>query len=173
MMSRKTFSTVCLLGILSLPAVAAEDPIERCLDAVKHQTLGQFVKVEGLEMDSQGIYEIEIRNSSGTEREFLCEAATGRIIETEIEVESRDDPRFEDRRKVDLETAQKRALDRFPGKVAEIEYELESDGRATYEFDIVDESRREMKVEVDATSGEIVETAREKWQIGEEPDEKP
>lgn len=42
-----------------------------------------------------------------------------------------------------------------------------------YEFDIIDKSGRETKVEVNAATGEIIESAQELWQIGEEPQEKP
>ncbi|OYY91912.1 MAG: peptidase, partial [Methylophilales bacterium 16-45-7] len=49
-----------------------------------------------------------------------------------------------------------------------IEYELEPDGKASYEFDILEADGEEIKVEVDATTGKIVEVSYENYQIGEE-----
>jgi uncharacterized membrane protein YkoI len=58
------------------------------------------------------------------------------------------------------------------GEVVEVEYEIESDGGSTYEFDILGKDGQETKVEVDAASGKIIEVHVEDWQIGEEPKEK-
>ena len=44
-------------------------------------------------------------------------------------------------------------------------------GDASYEFDIYDHPGTTYKVEVDAATGEIVEMAIEKWDIGRETDE--
>jgi uncharacterized membrane protein YkoI len=49
-----------------------------------------------------------------------------------------------------------------------VEYELEPDGKASYEFDITEADGEEVKVEVDATTGKIVETSYEVYQIGKE-----
>ena len=50
----------------------------------------------------------------------------------------------------------------------EAEYEIESDGRASYEFDIKTD-KGEIKLEVDAASGKIVEdNEKEIYQIGKE-----
>ncbi|WP_204369055.1 PepSY domain-containing protein [Methylocucumis oryzae] len=53
-------------------------------------------------------------------------------------------------------------------EVVEVEYEIEPDGKASYEFDIKTKDGKEMKVEVDATSGEIVEANSELYQVGKE-----
>ena len=50
----------------------------------------------------------------------------------------------------------------------EVEYEIEPDGKASYEFDVRSAGGKERKVEVDATSGEIVEDNEEIYQIGRE-----
>ena len=47
----------------------------------------------------------------------MCRAETGEIFETEAEVASADDARFKRKMKIDLETAKKTALERFPGTV--------------------------------------------------------
>ena len=60
------------------------------------------------------------------------------------------------------------ALAAHPGTVVETEYEIESDGKASYEFDITEADGEEVKVEVDAATGKIVETSYEIYQIGKE-----
>ena len=60
------------------------------------------------------------------------------------------------------------ALAAHPGTVVEVEYELEPDGKASYEFDILEADKEEIKVEVDATTGKIVEVSYENYQIGQE-----
>jgi uncharacterized membrane protein YkoI len=59
----------------------------------------------------------------------------------------------------------------YPGTIKEVEYEIESTGDATYEIDVVDDEDTEWKVEVDAGSGDIIETHIELWEIGSESDE--
>ena len=50
--------------------------------------------------------------------------------------------------------------------MTEIEYELESDGKASYEIDILEVDGEEVKVEVNATTGKIVEVSYEVYQVG-------
>jgi uncharacterized membrane protein YkoI len=64
--------------------------------------------------------------------------------------------------------ARKIALDKYPGEIVEVEYEIEPDGAASYEFDIRSKDGKEMKVEVDATTGKIVEANPEHFQVGKE-----
>jgi uncharacterized membrane protein YkoI len=52
--------------------------------------------------------------------------------------------------------------------VTETEYEVEPDGKASYEFDITGADGKEYKVEVDAATGKIVEESEEAYQIGKE-----
>ncbi len=54
----------------------------------------------------------------------------------------------------------------------EVEYEIEENGDASYEFDIVNDKGVETKVEVDAATGKIIEVAIEEWEIGIEGDER-
>ena len=54
------------------------------------------------------------------------------------------------------------------GTVVETEYEIEPDGKASYEFDIAGTDGKEYKVEVDATTGKIVEENVEVYQVGQE-----
>ena len=169
----KAISMACMFGLSSTAVMAEKDHLEGCLNAVKKGKPGNFVKVERLVFEGKPTFEIEVRDTQGNEWEFMCNADTGEVFETEREVESPDDPHFRSKMKVDLEAAKKKALERYPGTIVEIEYEIESNGDASYEFDIIDKSGRENKAEVNAATGEISEVAQELWQIGEEPQEKP
>jgi uncharacterized membrane protein YkoI len=169
----KAISMACMFGLSSTAVMAEKDRLEGCLDAVKKEKPGNFVKVERLVFEGKPTFEIEVRDTQGNEWEFMCNADTGEVFETEREVESPDDPRFRSKMKVDLEAAKKKALERYPGTIVEIEYEIESNGDASYEFDIINKSGRETKIEVNAATDEIIESAQELWQIGEEPQEKP
>lgn len=144
--------------------------LEDCLTAARAIRAGDFVKVEYLSFTDEGgaAYEIEIRDPDGREWEFECNVATGQIVEIEQEVDSPNDPLFKQQMKISEQEALKIATRLYPGTLKEVEYEIEVDGRASYEFDIVDKYGVEFKVEVDATTGEIVEVQLEQWEIGEE-----
>jgi uncharacterized membrane protein YkoI len=49
-----------------------------------------------------------------------------------------------------------------------VEYELEQNGSASYEFDIEQQDGKHMKVEVDIQSGEIVEASAKLFELGSE-----
>ena len=147
-----------------------EGGLENCLTAVTAIRAGSFPKVEYLGFTDEGgsAYEIELRDADGKEWEFECRASDASIVEVEQEVDSVNDPLFKGKMKVSENEARKIATTLYPGTIEEVEYEIESNGAASYEFDIVDKYGVEFKVEVDATSGEIVEMQIERWEIGEE-----
>ena len=61
------------------------------------------------------------------------------------------------------------ALTAHPGTVVETEYEIEAHGDASYEFDIRLADGSEVKLEVDAATGRIVEDYEQEWyQMGKE-----
>ena len=99
--------------------------------------------------------------------EIECDQRKGRILEVEEKVKP-SDPRFAAKVKVSEEVARASAAKRHAGQVTDVEYELEPGDKASYEFDIVTAEGREWKVEVDVTSGEIVEDNEELFQIGQE-----
>jgi uncharacterized membrane protein YkoI len=144
--------------------------LEDCLLAVKAIRAGDFVKVEYLGFADEGgaAYEIELRDPDGKEWEFECSASTAKIIEIEQEVDSASHELFKRQAKVSEDDARKIALSLYPGEIEEVEYEIEANGAASYEFDIVDKYGVEFKVEVDAKTGDIVEVQIEQWEIGEE-----
>jgi uncharacterized membrane protein YkoI len=180
-MSKQTFINNVLATLLTFlifaPVVLAKHHkgagLENCLQAASSIKSGVFVKVEFLNPSAQGMptYEIEVRDAKGTEWEFMCDAKTGLIYEIEQEVDSSAEKRFSKHKKVSEEDARAAALEVYPGEIREREYEIESDGSATYEFDVVGSDGTEFKVEVDAASGKIIEVAVEQWQIGEEQGE--
>ena len=65
-----------------------------------------------------------------------------------------------------------RLLSIYPGVIEEVEYELESNGDASYEIDLVSADGTEFKIEVDAATGDIVEVSVEAWEIGQETNER-
>ena len=144
--------------------------LHKCLKAASAIKEGYYAKLEYLTFTDRGIeaYEIEIHDKDGVEWELMCDIAKGTIFEIEREVESPSDPLFKSKMKVDEKTAAQTALALYPGKLVHTEYEIESNGDASYEFDIYDRPGVTWKVEVDATTGEIVEVAVEKWDIGRE-----
>ena len=83
-----------------------------------------------------------------------------------------DDEAFKKNLKVTEKEAIAIALKAHPGTVQEIEFEIEENGDARYELDIVDDKGVETKVEVNAANGKIIEVSTEEWEIGEEADER-
>ncbi len=177
-----TIKLASFMLALGFPGIALAHPepasntakLETCLAAASKIRAGAFVKVEYLSPSAEGMpsFEIEVRDADGSEWEFMCDAAAGHIYEVETEVDSSSDEPFKSRAEVSEQQARRAALDLYPGAVQEVEYEIESNGDATYEFDIVDKSGVEWKVEVSAASGKVIEVHVEQWEIGEEPGER-
>jgi uncharacterized membrane protein YkoI len=180
----RIFSVLTLLVLFAYhPALLAQQQsgaLQRCLEAALAEKKGEIVKleVETTETSTESynppkgtsVFEIEIRTAEGEEWELTCEEATGKIVEIEREVPKPSHALFKPKAKVTEEAARKVALAAKPGKIVETEYEIEADGSATYEFDIEPAAGGdEWKVEVDASTGKVVETRLELYQIGEEP----
>ena len=123
-------------------------------------------------MAGKAVYEIEVADVNRGEWEFLCEADTGKIIEKESEVTDAKSESFKKNMKVTEQDAAATALKAYPGKIEEVEYEIEENGDSSYEFDIMSDKGIETKVEVDAATGKIIETAVEEWEAGEETEER-
>lgn len=168
-------ATVISTFLLSSTAFAAQedfqakpfDSLGKCVKAALSVKQGNIVKVEFKTEKNRGIYEFDIRTPDGKSWDLECDAKTSKITEIEEEVTA-DDPRFKALAKVTEGEARATALAAHPGTVVEVEYELEPDGKASYEFDIRGANNKEVKVEVDATSGKIVEVSYEIYQIGNE-----
>ena len=129
---------------------------------------GRVVKIEFKEEDGDGVYEFDIRTPDNRDWDIECIAKNNTVIEVEEEVSSVQHPAFFRQQKVTEKQARAVALAAWPGDIIEVEYEIEPDGKASYEFDIDTYQGAEMKVEVDAATGEISEQNEELWQEGYE-----
>jgi uncharacterized membrane protein YkoI len=146
----------------------AENPhkFEDCRKAALNERAGEIVKVEMKIEDNAYVYEFDIRGIEGSDWDIECAAASASIIEVEREVDSMSHSLFKAKAKLNEQAARKIALAEYPGEIVEVEYEIEANGDASYEFDIDTLAGQEMKIEVDAATGKIVEANREIWQIG-------
>jgi len=142
--------------------------LETCMKAALAKQPGTVVKVELKIEKKTPIYEFDIETKDGKAWDIECDANTGKIVEVEEEVRNVDDPAFKGKRKISEAEARAHALSKYPGEIIEVEYEIEANGDASYEFDIITKDGKEMKVEVDASTGNIVEVSEEIYQIGKE-----
>ena len=143
------------------------DSLGKCVKAALAKHEGKVVKLEMKSENKKPTYEFDIESADGTAWDVECDVKSSKIIEIEQEVKA-DDAKFKALAKVSEADAKATALAAHPGIVAELEYELESDGKASYEFDITEADGEEVKIEVDAATGKIVETHYEVYQIGQE-----
>jgi len=141
--------------------------LEKALQTALKEKQGTVVKVELKMQGNVPVYEFDIETPDGKAWDVEVNTKTGKVSEVEQEVKSADDPLFKAKAKVTEAEAKKIALEAYPGEIVETEYEIEPDGSASYEFDIKTKDG-EVKVEVDATSGKIVEQGKEIYQIGKE-----
>jgi uncharacterized membrane protein YkoI len=169
----KHYLTAALVLAGSTGIAHAEYPktkfgMEHCLNAALAEKNGGVVKVELKTEGKIPTYEFDIETTDGKAWDIECNTETGKITEIEQEVASTEHPLFKAKMKIGVEEARKVALAAHPGDVVQLEYEIESNGDASYEFDIKGKDGKEMKVEVDASSGKIVEANGEIYQIGKE-----
>lgn len=145
----------------------SHDNLGKCVNAALSKHDGTIVKLEFKAEGKSGVYEFDIESADGKAWDVECDAKSGKITEVEEEVKA-DDARFKALAKVSEADAKATALATHPGTVVETEYELEPDGKASYEFDIKTADGKEYKVEVDVATGKIVEDNLEVYQIGKE-----
>jgi uncharacterized membrane protein YkoI len=145
----------------------AYDSLGKCVKAALSKHEGKIVKLEMKSENKKPTYEFDIESADGTTWDVECDVKSGKIIEVEQEVKV-DDAKFKALAKVSEADAKATALAAHPGTIVETEYELEPDGKASYEFDITEADGEEVKIEVDATTGKIVETTYEVYQVGQE-----
>lgn len=145
----------------------AYDSLGKCVKAALSKHDGKIVKLEAKSEKKELVYEFDIESADGTAWDIECSAKTGKVTEVEQEVKA-DNEKFKALAKVSEADAKATALEAHKGTVVEVEYELEPDGKASYEFDILEDDNEEVKVEVDATTGKIAEVSYEVYQIGKE-----
>lgn len=143
------------------------DSLGKCVEKVLAKHNGNIVKLEYKMEQKTPVYEFDIETADGKAWEVECNVKTSALTEFEEEV-TVDNPKFVSKAKFTEEQARATALAAHPGRIVEVEYEIESDGKASYEIDILEADNEEIKVEVDATTGKIVEVSYENYQIGEE-----
>lgn len=143
------------------------DSLGKCVKAALSKHDGKIVKLEMKSEQKVSMYEFDIESVDGTAWDIECNVKTGKITEVEQEVKA-DDAKFVALAKVSEADAKATAIAAHTGNVVEVEYELEPDGKASYEFDIAEADGEEIKVEVDASTGKIVEVSYEVYQIGKE-----
>lgn len=142
--------------------------IETCLDAVLDTIPGNARKVELKVEGDDPIYEFDIEAiADKATYNVECNAEEGLIVEIEKEV-SANDKTFKKLAKISEAEAREIALSIHPGEIVANEYEIGFEGDATYEFDIQSIHGYEIKVDVDAASGEIEEANIEIYEIGSE-----
>ena len=141
---------------------------EQCREKAIKLRPGQIIKVELKREDDEEVYEFDIRDNENRDWDIECVASSGEIVEIEEEIFGINDSRFSEQMNIDYSQAKRIAVEHFPGEVIEIEYELEESGLAVFEFDILQSSGKEMKVEINARTGELHETSIELWQVGYE-----
>ena len=174
-MKQLSFSALIIASLFSASAMAEHgsikannsDSLGKCVVAALSKHDGKIVKLEMKSEKKTALYEFDIESADGTAWDVTCNVKTSKITEVEQEVKA-DDAKFKALAKVSEADAKATALAAHPGTVAELEYELESDGKASYEFDITEADNEEIKVEVDATTGKVVEVSYEVYQIGKE-----
>ena len=168
--------TAILFLLIFSPIVHADDNeyaygnkhFENCLKVVMETKPGIVIKVEMKIEDDMSVYEFDIRDEDNQDWDVECDADTGKVIEIEREMFGPQHQDFSKHMKINLAEAKAIALAKYPGEIIEIEYEIEEDGLAVYEFDINADDGREMKVEINAATGAIHEETEEIWQIGYE-----
>jgi uncharacterized membrane protein YkoI len=164
------FLLAALLASTFSSAYAADlhqGKLESCMKAALAKHPGDVISLEAEVEDGKPTYEFDIKGKDGKEWEVECDAKTAKLIEEEEEVDAQD-PRFKSKAKVSLEDAKKAALAAKPGEVIESETSIEANGSASYEFDIKTKDGQEWEVEIDASTGKVIETEQEVYQIGQD-----
>ncbi len=142
--------------------------VEQCLDQALDTIPGHARKLEFKIEDGVPVYEFDIESSKDEYTYNVeCDAEKGLIIEVEKEVD-KNNPVFNSEALISVDQAKETALKIHPGKVVSEEREIGMDGSFTYEFDIQTKNGFEIKVDVDAKTGEIEEANIELYEIGVE-----
>lgn len=140
--------------------------VEQCLDEAYDKVPGHARKLEFKIEGDDPIYEFDIESKNdGFTYNVECNAEEGFIVEIEKEVGANNST-FNNAAKVSIEQARVNVLSIHPGKIMSEEREIGMDGTFTYEFDIQTNAGYEIKVDVDAVSGNIEEANFELYEIG-------
>ncbi len=162
------FAALCLSSIATWANEhdAKQGLFEECRTEATTLKPGKVIKVEMKIQQGREVYEFDIRDQDNRDWDIECDSVTGELVEIEEEVYGVNDARFIEKMSVSYTQAKELVLNAYPGEIIEMEYEIEEDGTAVYEFDIRTTTGEDMKVEIDASTGKIHEANREVWQIG-------
>ena len=140
--------------------------VEQCLDQAYDTIPGHARKLEFKIEGDDPIYEFDIESSNdGFTYNVECNAEEGFIVEVEKEVDS-NNKQFKEAAKFSIDKARAKVLSIHPGRVVNEEREIGMDGTFTYEFDIQTIAGYEIKVDIDAVTGDIEEANFELYEIG-------
>jgi len=76
---------------------AANQSVDSCITAIQKNKTGAIIKLEKLNVAGKPFYEFEIKDGKNVEWEFMCNAKTGKITETESEVSSTENRSFQEK----------------------------------------------------------------------------
>jgi uncharacterized membrane protein YkoI len=141
---------------------------ETCLKAAWKEQRG---RVSAAELQSQyGVaqYNFDIETSDGGKWLVECNAATGVVTEVE-QIVGRTNPLFKDQVRISEGEVKAKVSRFFPGEVIYMQYMIEANGQAMYDFNVKNGSGRIMKFEVNATTGEVEAPGPVIWVIGKRP----
>ena len=161
-------SALCLIPLLlqANEHQATQGLFNECRTEATALKPGRVIKVEMKIQQGREVYEFDIRDKDNRDWDIECDAATGKLVEVEEEIYGINDARFSEKMSVSYTEAKELVLKAYPGEIIEMEYEIEEDGTAVYEFDIRTTTGADMKVEIDASTGKVHEANREIWQVG-------
>jgi len=180
-MTNKLGLNVATLTLLSTGWVFANDTadlddiklydivkVEQCLDQAYDRVPGHARKLEFKIEGDDPFYEFDIESSKdGFIYNVECNAEEGYITEIEKEVDQ-NNSLFKSEAKITIDQARVKVLSIHPGKIMNEEREIGMDGSFTYEFDVQTNAGYEIKIDIDAKSGEIEEASFELYEIGME-----
>ncbi|HDY85107.1 hypothetical protein LCGC14_0524080 [marine sediment metagenome] len=141
--------------------------IETCLDAALDTVPGDARKVEFKLEEGEPVYEFDVDGKDGKSYNVECNAKDGVVTEIEREVDE-NDAVFKKFAKISQAEAQDIALMFHPGQVVASEREVGYDGSVTYEFDIQTDIGHEIKIDINAVTGDVEEANIELYEIGME-----
>ena len=142
--------------------------MEQCLDQAYDTVPGHARKLEFKIEGDDPFYEFDIESSKdGYIYNVECNAEEGYVTEIEKEVDENDSV-FKAGAQITIGQARKNVLAVHPGRIVSEEREISMNGTLTYEFDIQTNAGYEIKVDVDAKTGELEEANFELYEIGME-----
>lgn len=170
-MNNKTIPAMTILalmtaGLFSTAAHADKHSgLDVCVASALEMHPGEIVSLRAEMEEKNHQFELDINGDDDKMWEVECDSKSGKVLEVERSVAA-DDKEFTSQAKVTLDAALKTVLAEYPGVLLNIEYEIEPEGEASYEFDIQAEDGQVSEVEVDAVTGKLKTAEKVLYQIG-------